>query len=708
VCPDGTSLTIPDQGGTSCSVTDNGNGTSTITCDDGTTVTVTDGQSGSCSVTDNGNGTSTITCDDGTTVTVTDGHSSSCSVTDNGNGTSTITCDDGTTATVTDGHSSSCSVTDNGNGTSTITCDDGTTVTVTDGQSGSCSVTDNGNGTHTISCDDGSSATISSAGCVATSNGDGSSTLVCPDGTSFTVWDDSEPPQTVIVSAPTDPSNDPSPLFEFATERGNRADVFHCSLDGAAYSPCKAHQVFEDLSEGSHTLSVYAERAGLSDSTPATKTWTVDLTPLDTSIDSGPAPLINTKSATLTFSASGGSDVDHFLCQCTGGYCYSSGYPSDFACSSPLVLSGLDDGEYVISVSAVDKAGNIDPTPASHTFEVDTTAPTTYVQGEWQLGVNENLKVHFSAYGATKFECRLDSSDPADWADCTSPQNLSGFALGDHAFEVRAWDEAGNVEDPPAVHDFTAYTRLPDKISANLTLSAGGSPYLAGWTTSVASGVTLTVDAGVRLEGFEYGVDLYISGAVDINGESANPVKLRFLRLNSAGETVDVQHAVLKWCSLRLTGGSMNFSSSEFWGSWSELTVKGGTATFSNNLFVSSQGFLIEGGTATFLYNGFYDVKKSYGYYADGTAAIWVTPQLGTPANVTAKHNSFMDTDRPALRVGVYGSFADATQNYFNSTNEAAIAATQIYDKTDDSELPEIVFTPILMVPDSSTPKYTP
>ncbi len=60
--------------GQSCTVTDNGNGTSDITCG-GTTVTVKSGTNGnSCSVTsDPDAGTKTITCTDGTTVTVTDG-----------------------------------------------------------------------------------------------------------------------------------------------------------------------------------------------------------------------------------------------------------------------------------------------------------------------------------------------------------------------------------------------------------------------------------------------------------------------------------------------------------------------------------------------------------------------------------------------------------------------------------------------------------
>lgn len=77
--------------GSSCSVTDNHDGTKTISCADGTSVTVTDGNDGtngsngnngdpgtdgvSCTVTDNGDGTKTISCTDDTSVIVRDGAS---------------------------------------------------------------------------------------------------------------------------------------------------------------------------------------------------------------------------------------------------------------------------------------------------------------------------------------------------------------------------------------------------------------------------------------------------------------------------------------------------------------------------------------------------------------------------------------------------------------------------------------------------------
>jgi OmcA/MtrC family decaheme c-type cytochrome len=58
--------------GTSCTVTNNGDGTSTVACTDGTTATIENGTDGtdaqSCLLTSNGDGTRTLTCPDGSTV----------------------------------------------------------------------------------------------------------------------------------------------------------------------------------------------------------------------------------------------------------------------------------------------------------------------------------------------------------------------------------------------------------------------------------------------------------------------------------------------------------------------------------------------------------------------------------------------------------------------------------------------------------------
>jgi hypothetical protein len=161
----------------------------------------------SCSVTDNGDGTHTIDCEDGTSTTISDGmdgmDGASCMAMDNGDGTKTISCEDGTSVTVSDGEDgmdgadgSACSATDNGDGTYTISCEDGTSVTVSDGMDGtdasSCSVTDNGDGTYTISCEDSGSVTVLPAATDEVTFPDSGDTRMTAESDGIYFWNDGD------------------------------------------------------------------------------------------------------------------------------------------------------------------------------------------------------------------------------------------------------------------------------------------------------------------------------------------------------------------------------------------------------------------------------------------------------------------------------------------------------------------------------------
>jgi uncharacterized protein len=93
----------------------------------------------------------------------------------------------------------------------------------------------------------------------------------------------------------------------------------------------------------------------------------------DTTIDSNPSNPSNSSSASFTFSGTdaGGSGVASFECKLDGG--------SFGSCTSPQNYSSLADGSHTFEVRAIDGAGNIDPTPASFTWTIDTVAPTISV-----------------------------------------------------------------------------------------------------------------------------------------------------------------------------------------------------------------------------------------------------------------------------------------------------------------------------------------
>ncbi|HEY0640073.1 MAG TPA: DNRLRE domain-containing protein [Pseudonocardiaceae bacterium] len=71
-------------------------------------------------------------------------------------------------------------------------------------------------------------------------------------------------------------------------------------------------------------------------------------------------------------------------------------------------------------------------------------------------GVDDNTPLY-----ELEFQCRLDSSDEADFVDCENPQVHSGLAPGPHRFEVRAIDLAEKVDPTPAVHEWIIEPRQP-------------------------------------------------------------------------------------------------------------------------------------------------------------------------------------------------------------------------------------------------------
>ncbi|HZI06060.1 MAG TPA: Ig-like domain-containing protein, partial [Archangium sp.] len=184
----------------------------------------------------------------------------------------------------------------------------------------------------------------------------------------FTV--DVTPPDTTIVSGPPSRTNATSATFDFSSPEAGV--TYECSLNGAAFTACTDPVTFTGLGEREHTLLVRArDAAGNVDPTPASYTWTVDVTPPDTSIVSGPPVRTNATSATFDFSSEAGAT---FECSLNGA--------AFTACTDPVTFTGLGEREHTLLVRARDAVGNVDPTPASYTWTVDVTPPdTTIVSG---------------------------------------------------------------------------------------------------------------------------------------------------------------------------------------------------------------------------------------------------------------------------------------------------------------------------------------
>ena len=269
------------------------------------------------------------------------------------------------------------------------------------------------------------------------------------------IWTvDSIPPETFITSHPAEFTKDTSASFSFSCSEDG---VFMCSIDLGNFENCNSPKTYSGLQEGIHIFKVKcADLAGNVDPTPAEWTWTIDLTPPDSSItskDPSDSPTYQT-SMTFTF-------------QCTepgGAECQldNSGWSS---CISPKTYSSISDGQHTVKVRCIDRAGNVDPTPADYTWVIDSCEPDTHITS-LPLGCTKSRTVAFEFFysgcpDGGSFECKLDSGN---WANCTSPKTYSNLLDGTHTFYVRAVSSAGKPDSSPAQQTFSVDTVEPDTI----------------------------------------------------------------------------------------------------------------------------------------------------------------------------------------------------------------------------------------------------
>ena len=264
-------------------------------------------------------------------------------------------------------------------------------------------------------------------------------------------------PDTTITSHPGTRTNDTTPTFAFSSSEPGVS--FTCSLDGAAFAPCGSPFTTPALGEGPHTFAVRAsDPTGHTDTTPAERAFTVDITPAVTTINSGPTGPTTDQNPSFSFSST--DPASTFECS-LGGVTYE-------ACTSPRSYTGLADGSYTFFVRGTDGAGNPDTAPASRSFTVDRTPPVVTIDSWPPAQTNSNsASFAFSADDPNAtFACSLDG---AAFESCTSPTTYDGLANGSHTFRVQASDPLGNISAP------VERTWAIDAIAPETTIATGPS-----------------------------------------------------------------------------------------------------------------------------------------------------------------------------------------------------------------------------------------
>jgi hypothetical protein len=139
----------------------------------------------------------------------------------------------------------------------------------------------------------------------------------------------------------------------FAAHTGSGSAI-ECSVDRGAWLSCggpSGRLTLPTLADGPHTLRVRGVFGNTVDRFPAIRTWTVDTTAPDTTF--------------ADFKIGANEPVAGFRCRVDG---------ADVACSAMLPSTP---GTHTFEAVAIDHAGNVDPTPATYTWTVETPAART-------------------------------------------------------------------------------------------------------------------------------------------------------------------------------------------------------------------------------------------------------------------------------------------------------------------------------------------
>jgi hypothetical protein len=261
--------------------------------------------------------------------------------------------------------------------------------------------------------------------------GGGSSTNPPPPG-------DNIAPDTTLTATP--PAHTNQTTLSFTATSNEAGTTFQARLDDASFATVASTFSFNGITEGAHRVDVRAvDAAGNVDASPATFQVTVDQSPPETAFTLVPSQFSNSSTANFEIRTDPDALLDASL----------DGAPFARVTSTPE-FAGLAEGTHTLAVRSTDLAGNIDATPAQHSWTVDVTPPT--------------LRVHFpglNAYSDSSF-MRLRGSVADAHPDVRVAVNgtLTGWWVvgseweislplpaGVTSFVVHATDLAGNVSE---------------------------------------------------------------------------------------------------------------------------------------------------------------------------------------------------------------------------------------------------------------------
>jgi hypothetical protein len=218
-------------------------------------------------------------------------------------------------------------------------------------------------------------------------------------------------------------------------------------------------------------------------------------------------------------------------------------------CSSSPTYSDLGEGGHSFSVIAVDPAGNKSSSTTAD-FTVDTIEPggATITSGPSGHINNDDVSFEFTSGDPTDhFECSLDG---AAYVTCTSAQSYIGLTDGDHTFDVRAVDDAGNAGSS-TTRDFTVDTVGPQETTIesgpsgnvstdSVTFELSSDDSTATFECSLDGAAFTPCDSSTNYSGLSQGGHTFSVRAVDPAGNSGPEATADFIVDTIAPGTVTI------------------------------------------------------------------------------------------------------------------------------------------------------------------------
>jgi DNA-binding beta-propeller fold protein YncE len=286
--------------------------------------------------------------------------------------------------------------------------------------------------------------------------------------TTYTWTIDTTPPVASLDTYPSSPTASTTASFTFHSSEAN--STFLCAKDSTTYTSCSSPKSYSSLGSGSHAFHVKAiDPAGNVQTGSTNYTWTIDTTPPNVSIDSGPSGWVQSTDATFKFSSTDGTAT--FACKLDGG--------SYAPCTSPTGYTGLVAGQHSFYVTATDNLGNASA-PAHHTWTVDTqthrpdnqiATGTTYVGNNIYnaTGLNQTKTLKAAVGKTVSFKIRIENDGSG-----TDPLTVLGSGSG-KGYSVTYFSGTTNITSKVVAGTYKISLAAAASVVLKMTVKVGST-----------------------------------------------------------------------------------------------------------------------------------------------------------------------------------------------------------------------------------------